>query len=345
MSTTGLNRAAAWLTDADEDAHEQGSDPLWSENWLTYGWSPRDNVGVYFHIGRHPGATGVYEETFNVYLPGDRFLAHRGFAPVRGARGPVVAGVSFRCDEPFLRWTKRFQGAARLVTGEELRAGPLRDGPCLDVEVEVTTTAISPPFDFGAPRLDQSWGSGHYEQHLDVRGKLVFADQSIEIVGTGLRDHSWGPRDWNGVGDTTWYHGQFPESGRAFMVVSVPGRPPYQPFVYAVVSDRDSVRQADVSSVPEVTTVYQSGSKRGSDLGYQLGLATSEGPITIGCEIIQSMPMTFLPPTQIGIGTHRGPEASHQNVETITRFTWDGEVGYGLVTACRDLSGPYGDGR
>jgi len=83
------------------------------------------------------------------------------------------------------------------------------------------------------------------------------------------------------------------------------------------------------------------GGQYGTDSPYELELCTSDRPMTVQCEIIQSMPLTFIPPTQIGIGTHRGPHASHENVETMTKFTLDGEVGYGLVTACRDLTGPY----
>ena len=341
-SITGENLVVNWLRDADEQPHEQGDEPNWSENWLTCGWSPHNDIGVYFHIGRHPGSIGVYEETFNVYLPGDRILTHRGFGPDRADGGPTVAAVSFHCEEPFTRWRKRFRGAARATTGDELRAGPLRDGEHIDVDLDITTTAASPVFDFGAEKLEQSWGSGHYEQHLEFAGTLRIGEDAYDLSGTGLRDHSWGPRDWSGVGDTTWYHGQFP-SGRSFMVVSVPGRPPFDPLVYGVISDRSTVQKVEVVAVPAVTAVYQRGGQFGSDLRYDLELRTAGGPQTIECEIVQSMPLTFLPPTQIGIGTHRGPHASHENVETITKFTLDGEVGYGLVTACRDLAGPFAD--
>jgi hypothetical protein len=339
---TGENLVVTWLRDADEEPHEPGDESNWSENWLTYGWSSDQNIGIYFHIGRHPGPVGVYETTFNVYLPNDRILTHRGFGPRAPGGGPTIGPVSFQCEEPFKQWRKRFRGAVRPTTGDELRAGPLRDGEYVDVDLDLTITAASPPFDFGAEKLEGSWGSGHYEQHHDFTATLVVGDQRYELAGTGLRDHSWGPRDWSGVGDTTWYHGHFP-SGRSFMVVSVPGTPPFEPFVYGVVGDRSSVQKADVVSVPPVTAVYHRKGHYGTDSPYEVELLTADGPVTVRCEIIQSMPLTFLPPTQIGIGTHRGPQASHENVETITKFTLDGEVGYGLVTACRDLTGPFAD--
>lgn len=337
---SGDNLVVRWLRDVDEEPHDPGEEPNWSENWLTYGWAPQQGIGVYFHIGRHPGPMGVYETTFNVYLPCDRFLTHRGFGPAEPGGGPTVGAVSFQCEEPFQQWRKRFRGAARAATGDELRAGPLLDGTYVDVDLDVTITAASPPFDFGAEKLDQSWGSGHYEQHHDFTATLIVGAERFELHGTGLRDHSWGARDWSGVGDTTWYHGHFP-SGRSFMVVSVPGRPPFEPFVYGVVSDRACVQTVDVATVPPVTAVYHRGGQYGTDSPYDLELRTADGPKTVRCEILQSMPLTFIPPTQIGIGTHRGPHASHENVETMTKFTLDGEVGYGLVTACRDLTGPY----
>lgn len=325
--------AATWLSPSDEMPHPPGDDPRWSENWLTYAWCPEQSIGIYFHVCRRPGGIGVYEETFNVYLPGGRFLTTRGFAPIRDDKGPEVAGVSFHCDEPFRRWTKQFRGAARLVTADELWAGPLTDGPAVDVDFEMTIEAMSPPFDYGAEKLEQSWGTGHYEQHHEVTGRLTYGGNTIELRGTGLRDHSWGPRDWSGIGETTWFHGQFPDSGRSFMVISVPGRPPFERFRYAVVSDRERVYRAEVLEAPGADQVCKTGDT------YELRLATGSGSTAIQVEVLQSMPMTFLAPAEIGHGIHYRPEATHDFVENMNRFTWDGEVGYGMVTGCRPRAG------
>jgi hypothetical protein len=332
-SPTDSFDAAAWLSDADESPHPPGADRLWSENWLTYVWCPEESIGIYFHVCRRPGSTGVYEETFNVYLPGDRFLTSRGFAPIRDDTGPEVAGVSFRCDEPFKRWTKCFRGAARQVSAAELWAGPLQDGPATDVDFEMTIETMSPPFDYGAEKLEQAWGTGHYEQHHEMTGRLRYDGRDIELRGAGLRDHSWGPRDWSGIGETTWFHGQFPTSGRSFMVISVPGRPPYERFLYAVVSDREKVYRAQITQVPSSHEVCEAGGR------YVLALTTSTGPSVIRAEVMQSMPMTFLAPAEIGHGIHTGPAATHDFVENMTRFEWDGEIGHGMVTGCRPRAG------
>jgi hypothetical protein len=330
MDTTEA-RPGEWLTDADELSHDANGDALWSENWLTYAWCPDSSIGVYFHICRRPGPIGIYEETFNVYLPGDRLLTSRGFA-ARVPGAPSVSGVSFQCDEPFRQWTNRFRGSARLVTGDELRAGPLVDGAYTDVDLEMVITAMSPPFDIGSQHLSQSWGTGHYEQHHEVTGELRFGDQRIELAGAGLRDHSWGPRDWKGIGDTTWFHGQFPESGRSFMGISVPGRPPFEHYTFACVSDRASVHEVEFVTVPEVTAVYDPSEP------YEFSFGTEDGLTVIRAQMLQSMPMSFMRPAEIGIGFHRGsPTTTHDFRENMTRFEWDREVGYGLVTGARDV--------
>jgi hypothetical protein len=245
---TGKNLVVEWLRDEDELPHPTGEESNWSENWLTYGWDPDQNIGVYFHIGRHPGPLGVYETTFNVYLAGDRLLTHRGSGPNNtGRKGPTIGPVSYACLEPFHRWRKRFHGSVRATTGDELRAGPLQDGPYIDVSLDFTSTASSPVFDFGAEKLDQTWGWGHYEQHHEFTAALTIGDLRYDLRGVGLRDHS---RDWAGVGDTTWYHGQFP-SGRSFVVVAVPGRPPAKPFIHGVIGaiDRPCTRSTWWSSL------------------------------------------------------------------------------------------------
>src|SRR6266436_4127161 len=87
------------------------------------------------HVPGHDGLPTLWDEVMYITLPGDRYLVTRGFGPGRvedangDGRGEIaIAGLSFRCDEPFRSWTKRFDGAARLVSGDDLRAGPIGDG-------------------------------------------------------------------------------------------------------------------------------------------------------------------------------------------------------------------------
>ena len=244
-------------SDRDELPHEPGDVPLWCENYLSYVHDPEREVCAWMHLCHRPGEPSLWQETLLVALPGDRFLAAKAISPGIVDRGVGVSGITYVCEQPFREWTKRFEGGARLVSGEELRAGPLGDGLHVPVEMELSCRSISPAFDFGAEKLDQEWGHGHYEQHQQVSGTLRYGGETIEISGTGLRDHSWGPRDYNRIGSTSWIHGQFPESGRSFMVVLVTGTPPAEPFSHAVISDGETITRVEASGVPTATDASQ----------------------------------------------------------------------------------------
>lgn len=323
----------AWLQDSDElpQLHKD-LPPGWSENYLSYVWSPNNDVGVYIHLCCRPGSPTVWDEQLHVALPGDRYLVSKGISAGRNDQGPNVCGISFRCDEPFVKWTKRFHGGGRLVSGAEMRAGPLTDGETVPVEMELVFTAMSPPFDLGTGTLDQPWAVGHYEQHHHVTGWIAFAGERYDISGTGLRDHSWGARHYDEIGLTTWLHGQFPESGRSMMAVLVTGKPPRPPFTYACVSDANSVTAAVPSPLPTARTLSQ------SEEGYEFELTLADGSkSTIKATIVNPLRAALVGASEIALGTHAAPGANHHYIDAFTRFEWDGEVGYGITERTVDL--------
>jgi hypothetical protein len=95
-----------------------------------------------------------------------------GRATVLGA-GPLV----FRCLEPFQRWTAEFRGTAVETTVEELLTGK-RDGPRVDLEVEVEATMAVPPWTQGT-----LWTARKPLACLSVR--------RCETRSTGREEHVW----------------------------------------------------------------------------------------------------------------------------------------------------------
>lgn len=322
-----------WLTDADEMPHDhEGVSPAWSENYLSYVWSPSNAIGIYVHLCCRPGTPTVWDEQLQIVLPGDRYLVSKGMSPGRIENGPSVCGISFYCDEPYKQWTKRFQGGARLVSGEEMRAGPLKDGEHIPVEIELVYEAMSPPFDFGTGTLDQAWAAGHYEQHHRVSGWITFAGERHEIKGTGLRDHSWGERHYSEIGASNWLHAQFPDSGRSLMVVLVTGKPPKSQFTYACVSDGETVSPVRPSELPVAKNLAD------TETSFEFELTTEEGTTsTVKATIINSFRAALVGASEIALGTFQFPGASHHYIDAFSRFEWDGEVGYGIIERTVDL--------
>ena len=342
--TTAQPVRPVWIAETDEAPHAPVEMPQWSENYLSYVYSPESGVGIWFHFSHVPenGRPGLWEEVLYCTLPGDRRLVARTHAPGRtpdgaAAGGLTVSGLTFRCHEPFRRWTKHFVGGARLVGAEELQAGPLGDGAHTPVHLDLECTMMSPPFDYGTGSLDQSWGKAHYEQHQEVRGTLRVGDETFAIDGAGMRDHSWGPRDWTKMGRTTWIHAQFPNSGRSFMTVYVAERPPHipDPLHYTVISDRDSVTNVEVRELPEAFNLTQ------CEQDAEFVIVTPDGSESrVRTQVLAPMRMFLVGDREFALGTthRRGiPVPSHDYVPAFARVEWDGEVGYGYVERTAEL--------
>jgi hypothetical protein len=188
---------------------------------------------------------------------------------------------------------------------------------------------MSPPFDFGTDHLDQDWAVGHYEQHGRLTGELRVAGERYEIAGTGLRDHSWGPRDYRRIGTTTWLHAQFPDGGRSLMAVLVTGVPPRPPFSVATIGNADTIRHVSAEGLP---------------LADDLAAAEADYAFTLNGEdvratVVNPLRAALVGAAEIALGTHAAPGANHHYIDAFTRFEWGGEVGYGLTERSVDLQG------
>jgi hypothetical protein len=323
-----------YLSDSDEYPHPVQDVPLWSENYLTQFYDPDAQVGVYMHLSRSPINPNLWLENFVVYLPGNRFLVSRGYGNRDTPTGPAAVGLSWECTRPYVEWIKRFDGGARLVSGEELIAGPLADGMHIGVQMELTCRASGHVFDMG-DMSHQSWAKLHYEQHCDMTGHVSYLGKRIEVKGTGLRDHSVGPRDLSRMGNHVWHSGQFP-SGRGFQFCNVRYREGCGDgeLRYAVVTDHDGIHLATMENTPIITEESQAYD------GYEMRMVTGDGTRhVIRAEVLQVMPFSLLGPNEISHGNNTGPAATHLLLDCQARYEWDGEIGYGLTE--RSVVRPY----
>jgi hypothetical protein len=315
------------LTDTDEYPQPLGSAPLWSENYLTHAYDHTTGVGIFLHFNRVPFNQHIWEGVFACYLPGDRFLVVRDFSwDENNHKGPGANNLRYEVIEPFRQWRKTFRGAARLVTGTELRAGPLNDGIHVFVDMDLVFDGSGPAFnlqDMGK----QFWGTDHYEQHGDITGRIHFdgahvglGSESYDFSGPSLRDHSHGPRDLRPMKNSAWLHGDFP-SGRRFLLFHVwlKAGPPYK---YFRVGDQDGFALVELTSeTPLIQDLDQALDP------YELHFAGTDGAGVIRAEPLQALPFSFVGPNEWVIGRH--VDAHHLCVETMSRFEWDGEIGYG----------------
>lgn len=316
----------AYLSDADDVPHAIPDVPLWSENYLSQAYSPANGVGVYMHHGTAKFDPTLWNEIFVVYLPGDEYLVAKGFARNGTPTGPGGPALTFRCDEPFTRWTKTFSGAARKVSGSALRAGTMTDGGHGLLEMTLTYTAGSPAFDLGNIE-EQNWGSSHYHQHCHVTGHVTFGSQTYEIDGTGLRDHSWGVRDTHGLAHHEWSTCLFP-SGWNFSVFTAGNVDGTGMMQFANVGGSGAVTNVELlQGIPAISSMAEMTN------GFEIHLGTPNGRKVVQAEFVAAAPLGMAGGAELVIGADPGgKEGVHLFVaEGQVRFTCNGEVGYGYT--------------
>jgi hypothetical protein len=207
--TPGTDSSA--LDPRDEAFHAPGPEEQWSDSLYLGGGDARSEVAFYARIGARPNE-GVIEGALGVWLPPTRpglpprfLLAFaRDPSPADLETAPVAAGaLTFTCDVPFEQWSVAVDGEARLWA----RAEDLGEHPDAHQKVQVSGalrfSAWVPPFHFESG-LTSAVAGRHYEQPGSISGELVVNGERLTIDGAGLRDHSWGVRDWQGVPHWRW---------------------------------------------------------------------------------------------------------------------------------------------
>lgn len=189
------------LSAADEGLRPPGPEEQWSDSFYFGGGDHRRGVALYTRVGRRPNE-GRVEGALGVWLPDGRFLLAFGRAPDgdRIAAGPVT----FECRAPFELWRLSIGGRGRVYP----RAEDLALAPDTYEEVEVGgELRFAPwvdPIEF-ASGLTGSVASRHYEQPGSLAGTIEVGDERIPLAGAGMRDHSWGVRDWQAVPYWRWF--------------------------------------------------------------------------------------------------------------------------------------------
>ena len=176
---------------AEENAHEPGGEPLWSESWY---WDFVDTdhaVGGWIRLGLIPNQGHAWINAlvcgpdmptvalldFQAPLPANpNLLSSRGIEMRHGATTPLqeyrveISGPAQAFDDP-----------SALLRGEAGRPARL--------SIDLTWTTVGTPY---AYRI-----TSRYEIPCAVSGTLTVDDRTYRIRGAaGQRDHSNGVRDW-----------------------------------------------------------------------------------------------------------------------------------------------------
>lgn len=316
--TTIIATAPAGYVDADEGpATSFPSVPLWTENYCNMAYDAERQVGLWLHLSRQNYDPTLWREIAIVYLPSGQRVVTKNYGRSESPRGPGAATLHFEYIEPWNLWTTTLDGAGIRTTEQAMQDRAVPDGLHEQMRLRLDWQALTPIWDMGAQMREQSWGHTHYEQLCRVRGQIDLGATSVQFDGTGIRDHTRGPRDYGEAQHHIWAHGVFP-SGRCFIVIDVVGV--HNRICRAVLFEDGKFTEVEPGEQPMLSAREQ-GSQP-----YELSL----GGTRISGEVLHNTPLGLVDTNDVLLGFDAA-HATHCLFEGMSRFTWDGETGYGLT--------------
>ncbi len=198
------------LEESDEYMHELGPEPNFNESMYVNCFDPRHEVGGWFRMGNRANE-GYAEMTVCLYLPGGRVAFMFRRPEISDNDALDAGGLTWTMVRPFEELTIDFAGKLLVLDEPGQMADPKRafaENPYAEAEVHLTFGGQGRRSMFGGEpdrpheNPGEEFAKGHYEQLVEGRGTIRVGDETWEIDGFGLRDHSWGPRYWQ----APWYY-------------------------------------------------------------------------------------------------------------------------------------------
>jgi len=203
----------------DDHPHDVGHEPTWSESTYFNFHDPKSGLAGFSRIGQRPNE-GTADATLFLFLPGGGAVAVLEREPRKDVSLAPVGGINHERRVVLERWRLRCSakglGVAHAV---DMAMQGSSAGSVVAVHTDLGFVACMPPFGTSGRRQRTAEASasaaavaaGHFEQACRVRGTVRIGDQRIDVDGLGLRDRSWGPRDWSAPWGWRWFSMPFSE--------------------------------------------------------------------------------------------------------------------------------------
>ncbi|MCX4096817.1 hypothetical protein [Nocardia sp. alder85J] len=216
------------LAPEHEYRHAPDDDPAYNESTY-YNFAGESGVVGFLRVAMQQNQPSG-QATALIFVPDGPALFFFERTTAISADELAVGGVRIEVLEPHRRQRLSFAGRMAAFEDPRVLADPgtaLRTAPREEVAVDLTVTGHGVSFGTSGTDpshvLEDSLAVGHYEQFIRLDGDVRVGDRTLAVRGGGLRDHSWGPRDWSGPLFYRWVTATF-EDGSAVMALEVARR-------------------------------------------------------------------------------------------------------------------------
>lgn len=191
------------IHEKDEGRHPAGAGELWNESYYFNFYDGQGQIGGFTRIGLQENLkkSNVWCLLLKEGRPAhSRFMLELPYTEAGMDQGVTVGGLTYRVLEPLKRFKIDFKDR--------------------DTELDLTWEAVHPVKEIGEQKgkLPENVASRHYEQGGTVSGTMTIQGERLTFQGFGMRDHSWGIRNWEGV--KNWM-GIWPVFGKDLVITSI----------------------------------------------------------------------------------------------------------------------------
>lgn len=300
----------------DDYTHQLGPEENFNESVYFNFFDREKQMGGFLRIGNRANE-GHAEMTVIVYQPDGSALFNYKRPQIANNDGWDAGGLKVEVLEPGERIRTTYDGSVVVLADPRAMREPgqaFKENPHKRIVLDLVHTGCGPIYGHvaepGGAGSQNDFARAHYEQHMAVKGTLQVEDGPVmEIVGHGLRDHSWGPRYWQSTPSYRWITGNFGDD--LGMVISIVGDRVGGVFH----KGQELFRITDV----DLNTVYEGDTNYHENLTARVTLSNGDK------HVVEGRVKGFIPlrNRRSGMFTHIG--------EGMTEYTLDGDrKGYGL---------------
>lgn len=220
------------LKPEDDGLHPLGPEENFNESMYFNFFDPEKSIGGFVRLGNRANE-GRAEMTVCLFLPNDRVLFAFKRAQIDHNDAFDAGGLTFDVLEPTERLRTKYEGGVIELANPKALSDPskaFRESPRRRIKLDLIHDAAGPMYGQAHDAAeserdsDKQFAKAHYEQHMHVTGSIDLGDETIEIDGYGLRDHSWGPRYWQAIEQYEWLTLNFgPDMGAMITRIQVDG--------------------------------------------------------------------------------------------------------------------------
>jgi hypothetical protein len=198
----------------DDYTHPVGPESNFNESMYFHFHDPGNRISGFLRLANRPNE-GKGERTICLYLPDGKVAFGFARPDVTTNEKFSAAGLQFDVHEPFTELRAAFDGSVNVLDDPTVLSSPKRlaDVPASQCSAELTFARLADPYEHSFDGDGESFAPNHYEQFMRVTGSVSVDGEKYEITGTGIRDHSWGPRSWQAPWFYRWLHGSRPDFG------------------------------------------------------------------------------------------------------------------------------------